>query len=103
MTDTVAGETDPVVSEPERSEAEWPLRPWLLAALFGLAGLLIHFATDDNENVAWRVAVAAFVFFGAIAAAFTLEQERWKAPSLFAAIIGSVMAGLTWRAVQYGE
>jgi hypothetical protein len=103
MTDAVADETDPVVSEPERGETEWPLRPWLLAALFGLAGLLIHFATHDNEDVAWRAALAAFLFFGAIAAAFTLEQGRWKAPSLFALVIGAVMAGLSWRAVQYGE
>ncbi|HEY6815281.1 MAG TPA: DUF4153 domain-containing protein [Croceibacterium sp.] len=103
MTDTAAGETDRVVFEPERGEAEWPLRPWLLAALFGLAGLLIHFVTHQNDDVAWRVALAAFVFFGAIAAGFTLEEGRWKAPSLFALAIGAVMAGLTWRAVRYGE
>src|SRR5688500_11073661 len=103
MTEAVAGEADPVVAEPERGEAEWPLRPWLLAALFGLAGLLIHFATDGHADVAWRTALAAFVFFGAIAAAFTIEQGRWKAPSLFALIVGTVMAGLSWRAVQYGE
>ena len=29
MTDTATGEAQPAVSEPERSEAEWPLRPWL--------------------------------------------------------------------------
>lgn len=93
--------TEGVTSEDER--ADWPLRPWLLAGLLGLAGLLIHFITHENEDVAWRVALAAFVLFGALAAAFTLEQERWKAPSLFALAIGAVMAGLAWRAVQYGE
>src|SRR6478735_6099745 len=103
MTDAAVGEADTVVSTDERGEAEWPLRPWLLAALLGLAGLLIHFTTHEHEDVAWRVALAAFVFFGAIAAAFTLEDGRWKAPALFAALIGAVMAGLAWRAVQYGE
>jgi lipoprotein signal peptidase len=103
MTDTVAGEAQPVVSASERSEGEWPLRPWLLAALFGFAGLLIHVITHENDDVAWRVALAAFVFFGAIAAGFTLEQGRWKPPSLFALAVGAVMAGLAWRAVQYGE
>src|SRR6187431_3448324 len=103
MTDATLGETGQAASAVARSEAEWPLRPWLLAALLGLAGLLIHFVTHENDDVAWRVAVAAFAFFGAIAAAFTLEQGRWKAPSLFALVIGAVMAGLSWRAVQYGE
>ena len=103
MTDTATGDTDPDVSTDARGEAEWPLRPWLLAALFALAGLLIHFITHENDDVAWRVALAAFVFFGAIAAAFTLEAGRWKAPPLFALAIGTVMAGLAWRAVQYGE
>src|SRR6187402_631577 len=103
MTDAAIGEADEVVSTDERSEAEWPLRPWLLAALLGLAGLLIHFATHDHDDVAWRVALAAFLLFGAVAAAFTLEQGRWKAPSLFALLVGVVMAGLTWRAVRYGE
>src|SRR6186713_3173391 len=103
MTDAATGEAEAVVSTDERGEAEWPLRPWLLAALLGLAGLLIHFTTHEHDDVAWRVALAAFVFFGAIAAAFTLEQRRWKAPSLFALVVGLVMAGLTWRAVRYGE
>src|SRR5688500_2799599 len=103
MTDAASGEGQAVVAEPERGDAEWPLRPWLLAGLFGLAGLLIHFVTHENDDVAWRVALAAFLFFGAIAAGFTLEERRWKEPSLFALVIGAVMAGLTWRAVQYGE
>src|SRR6478735_2443842 len=103
MTGAAVTETDPVVSEAWRSEAEWPLRPWLLAALFGVAGLLIYLITHDNEDVAWRGALAAFLLFGAIAVAFTLENGRWKAPSLFAVIIGAVMAGLSWRAVQYGQ
>ena len=82
---------------------EWPLRPWLLAGLLGLAGLLIHFVTHERDDVAWRVALAAFLFFGAIAAAFTLERGRWRAPAIFGVVIGLVMAGLAWRAVNYGD
>ena len=58
--------------------ADWPLRPWLLAGLLGLGGLLIWLVTEGNDEVPWRMAAAAFVFFGAIAAAFTLEEGRWK-------------------------
>ena len=43
---------------------EWPLRPWLLAGLLGLAGLLIHLFTHEREDVPWQMAAAAFVFFG---------------------------------------
>jgi len=82
---------------------DWPLRPWLLAGLLGLAGLLIHLVTQGNDDVPWQMALAAFLFFGAIAAAFTLERGRWKQPAVFAAAVGLVMAGLAWRAVQYGE
>jgi len=87
----------------EAAAPEWPLRPWLLAGLLGLAGLLIHLFTHEREDVPWQVAAAAFVFFGSLAAAFTLEQRRWKEPAAFALVIGLVMAGLAWRAVRYGD
>ncbi|MEO6152098.1 MAG: DUF4153 domain-containing protein [Croceibacterium sp.] len=82
---------------------DWPLRPWLLAGLFAAAGLAINLVTGGHAAVAWQMAVAAFLFFGAIAAGFTVERERWREPAVFAALIGAVMAGLAWRAVQYGD
>ncbi len=82
---------------------DWPLRPWLLAGLLGFAGLLIHLITQGNDDVPWQMAAAAFLFFGSIAAAFTVERDNWKEPAIFAVAAGLVMAGLAWRAVQYGE
>jgi hypothetical protein len=82
---------------------EWPLRPWLLAGLLGVAGLLIHLVTEGRDDVPWQVAAAAFLFFAAIAAAFTLEERRWKEPAGFALAVGAVMAGLAWRAIRYGD
>src|SRR5690242_9210349 len=87
----------------ETGAAGWPLRPWVLAGLLGVAGLLIHFVTHEHEDVPWRAAVAAFLFFGSLSAAFTLERGRVQAPSIFAVVIGLVMAGLAWRAVNYGQ
>ncbi len=85
---------------------DWPLRPWLLAALLGIAGLLIyHIAGGEGPDtkIGWRAAVTAFLFFGPLAFAFTLERDRRKAPLAFALVVGAVMAGLAWRAVGQGE
>lgn len=94
---------DIIADEQAISAPDWPLRPWALAGLLGLAGLLIHLVTHDHEQVGWRVAVAAFLLFGSLAAAFTVERDRWKEPAAFALVIGLVMAGLAWRAVSYGQ
>ncbi|HZF46040.1 MAG TPA: DUF4153 domain-containing protein, partial [Sphingomonadaceae bacterium] len=82
---------------------DWALRPWVLAVLLGLAGLLIHFVTDGHSDSAPRMAAAAFLFFGPIAAAFSLERENWRETAVFALLAGLVMAGLAWRAVNAGD
>lgn len=85
---------------------DWPLRPWLLAVLLGVAGLLIYHiggGEGPDTRVGWQAAVTAFLFFGSLAFAFTLERERWKEPLAFALAVGIVMAGLAWRAVGQAE
>lgn len=85
---------------------DWPLRPWLLAGLLGLAGLLIYHiggGQGPDTRVGWQAAVTAFLFFGPLAFAFTLERDRWRAPLVLAVIVGGVMAGLAWRAVGQAE
>ena len=83
-------------------ETDWSLRPWVLAALLGIAGLLVHFATDwEYNNIQpWRAALAGFAFFGPLALAFTLDRDRWKSPLAFALLVGTVMAGIAWRAAR---
>ncbi|MXO58100.1 DUF4153 domain-containing protein [Altererythrobacter salegens] len=87
----------------EGNHIDWPLRPWILAALLGAAGLLVWTFADKGNDVPWRMAATAFVFFGAIAAAFTIERDNWKQPLVFALVVGLVMAGLAWRAVSAGD
>lgn len=85
---------------------DWPLRPWLLAGLCGVAGLLIYVVTDEQGldiKDGWRAAAAAFCFFGSISAALTIERDDWKVPAAFSAVVGLVLAGLAWRAVGFGE
>jgi hypothetical protein len=100
-------ENHPKTNLPEAGLPEtpqpWSLRPWLTAGLFGLAGLLIHAVTQGSGDVPWQMAIAAFLFFGSVAAAFTVERDRWRAPALFALGAGVVMAGLAWRATAAGD
>lgn len=88
------------------TQQDWPLRPWILSALLGAAGLLIYFTTGDeglDTRVGWKAALTAALVFGPLAFAFTLERDRWRAPLAFAAAVGAVMAGLAWRAVSSGD
>ena len=85
---------------------DWPLRPWLLAALLGIAGLLIYHiggGQGPDTRIGWQAAVTALLFFGPLAFAFSVERDRWKEPLAFALIVGLVMAGLAWRAVSAGD
>ena len=87
----------------EANHPDWPERPWILAILLGAAGLLVWALSDRGSEIPWRMAATAFVFFGAIAAAFSIERDKWKEPLVFALIAGLVMAGLAWRAVTAGD
>ncbi|OJW60352.1 MAG: hypothetical protein BGO57_06660 [Sphingomonadales bacterium 63-6] len=91
------------IDNPAQHARDWPLRPWVLAGLLGLSGLLIHFITEGHDDSAPRMAAAAFLFFGPIAAAFSLEREKWKEVAVFGLLAGLVMAGLAWRAVNAGD
>lgn len=87
------------VSEPI---ADWDLRPWVLGALLALVGLALHFVTDSwnsypYEPEPWRNALAAFLFFGGLCAAFTLDRGRMLSAAIFSALIGLVMGGISYN------
>ncbi|UYH55165.1 DUF4153 domain-containing protein [Qipengyuania sp. SS22] len=87
------------------THADWPLRPWLLAALLGIAGLCVHLFSDWNaDNMPpWRAALVAASAFGPLALAFTVDRARWKEPLVFAVLVALVMAGIAWRASAAGD
>jgi hypothetical protein len=87
------------------THADWPLRPWLLAALLGIAGLCVHLFSDWNaDNMPpWRAALVAAFAFGPLALAFTVDRLRWKEPLVFAGLVALVMAGIAWRVTVAGD
>tara|TARA_R110000751_G_scaffold2018_11_gene9283 strand:+ start:115014 stop:116729 length:1716 start_codon:yes stop_codon:yes gene_type:complete len=87
------------------THADWPLRPWLLAALLGIAGLCVHLFSDWNaDNMPpWRGALVAAFAFGPLALAFTVDRARWKEPLVFAGLVALVMAGIAWRVTAAGD
>ena len=87
------------------THADWPLRPWLLAALLGIAGLCVHLFSDWNaDNMPpWRAALVAAFAFGPLALAFTVDRLRWKEPLVFAGLVALVMAGIAWRVTAAGD
>ena len=86
-----------------RVETDWPLRGWLFAGLFALAGLAIHLLTENAGDSGPRMAAAAFIAFASGAFAFTAERGRTRAPAIFSLVTGLVVGGLTWRAVGAGN
>ena len=92
--------TDDAPNPPIQFDSDWSLRPWVLGGLLGLAGLLVHLITDGNEGSRIWMALAAFVFFSGVFAAFTLDRTRWIVPAIAALIGGVVMAGLAWQAID---
>ena len=79
--------------------ADWPLRPWILAGIGSLAGLLIFLLVEYGEDRPWPLAGAAFVFASALSLAFTIGPKRSLEPGIFALGAGLVMGGLAFQAV----
>lgn len=98
---SLAPEPTGAPAAPAGAEAEnWPALEWVLAGLLALAGLLVWALTDKADGAddeAWRLASAAFIAFGSLAAAFTLQRGQWREAAIFAVLTGAVMGGLAWR------
>lgn len=82
---------------------EWQERPWVLAAMLTIAGLVIHLATNVSEVEPWRAAIAAAFVFGPLTAALTLSKEKWQPSVIFSLLVAFVMAGIAWRATSAGD
>lgn len=85
-------------------DAEWPQRPWILAALLGALGLIISFLTDRPEGAdyswqapAWRVGLAAFCAAGGLSCALSLRRDNAREAAAFSLAVGGVIGLLSWH------
>ena len=89
----------------ETDTPDWPLRPWLLAGLLGIAGFLIYTIAGDqgpDTRVAWRAALTAFLQgyqSQGVASQLSLG-ELWALPTtLRVVLIGSDFQVRVWQAL----
>ncbi|HMI40979.1 MAG TPA: DUF4153 domain-containing protein, partial [Sphingomicrobium sp.] len=84
----------------------WPLRPWIMAAICAVGGLMFHSLTDHHypDSVpALRQAAATFVAIATVSFVMTVEQRRWLWSLAFAAGWGAVVALVGWFTAGYNS
>ena len=90
----------------DETTEDWPLRPWIMAAICATAGLLFHFLTDHvygEAVVRWRQAGATFVAIAALSFVLTVEQRRWTWSLAFAVGWGAMLALVGWFTAAYNQ
>ena len=95
------------MSELSEDHAEgWPLRPWMMAGIGTVAGLLFYFLThhDFQQPLAtWRQAGATFVAIGTLSFLITAERQRFLWACAFAVGAGIVLALVGWFTAGYNR
>jgi hypothetical protein len=85
---------------------EWPLRPWIMAAVGAAAGLIFHFLSkhEYGDSLAiWRQAGATFVAISALSFLITTERLRFVWTLGFAIAWGVVIALVGWFTAGYNR
>ena len=87
----------------ERTD-EWPLRPWIMAAICAAGGLIFHYLLDHNYSAplaVWRQAGATFVAVVTVSFVMTVERQRLLWAVGFAVGWGLVIALIGWFTARY--
>ena len=88
----------------ERKTGEWPARPWLMAAIGAIAGLVFWFLVDMPESTdppPIRQAAAAFVMVATGAFLITAERVRIAWAVAFALIWGAIIGMIGFYTATY--
>jgi hypothetical protein len=90
----------------DEQDRDWPQRPWVMAAISAVGGLIFHSLTDHHypDTVpALRQAEATFVAIATVSFVMTAEQRRWLWALAFAAGWGAVVALVGWFTAGYNS
>jgi hypothetical protein len=89
-------------------DRDWPLRPWIMAVIGALGGLVIHLLTDRGGDYSapfpiWKQAATCFTAIAVLSFLLTVELRRWTWSVAFAAGWGTVIALIGWFTAQYNR
>ena len=87
-------------------DSEWPQRPWIMALICAVAGLILQALVDFSTNDAvspLRQAGAAFVAVAAVAFVMTVERRRLAWSLAFALGWAAVIALVGWFTASYNR
>jgi len=89
-------------------DRDWPARPWIMAAIGAVAGLIVHLLTDGHAGYGqsfpvWKQAATAFTVIATISFLLTVELRRWSWAIGFALGWGAVIALIGWFTAQYNR
>jgi hypothetical protein len=88
-------------------DRDWPLRPWIMAGIGALGGLVIHLLTDRPDYSipfpVWKQAATCFTAIAVLSFLLTVELRRWTWSIAFALGWGVVIALIGWFTAQYNR
>ena len=91
----------------DTEDRDWPQRPWIMAAIGAVGGLIVHFLTDrynySDPMPVWKQAATSFTVVATISFLLTVELRRWHWSIAFAAGWGAVIALIGWFTAQYNQ
>ena len=90
----------------DTEDRDWPMRPWIMAAIGAMGALVVHLLTDghtgyDQSFPVWKQSATAFTVVATIAFLLTVELRRWTWSVGFALGWGAVIALVGWFTAQY--
>ncbi len=92
----------------DTEDRDWPRRPWIMAAIGAVGGLLVHLLTEGHTGYGqtfpvWKQAATAFTVVATISFLLTVELRRWTWAIAFALGWGAVIALIGWFTAQYNH
>ena len=91
----------------DHENVDWATRPWVMAAIGAIGGLVVHLLTDNHHYgtpfPVWRQAATCFAVIATVSFLLTVELRRWTWSVGFALGWGGVIALVGWFTARYNQ